>query len=127
MTTRFTELVGCDIPIQLAGMGPICSDELCAAVSEAGGLGMITVAATNPAGLEARLDHIGSLTAKPIGTNFLVPVIDRECLRVAARTARVVDFFWGDPDPELVQIAHAGGALSSWQVGSAQPFRQPRH
>ena len=50
MTTRFTELVGCDVPIQLAGMGPICSDELCAAVSEAGGLGMITVAATTPEG-----------------------------------------------------------------------------
>jgi hypothetical protein len=29
------------------------------------------------------------------------------------------DFFWGDPDPELVEAAHGGGALVSWQVGSA--------
>ena len=50
MKTRFTSLVGCTAPIQLAGMGPVCSDELCAAVSEGGGLGMITVAATPPEG-----------------------------------------------------------------------------
>jgi NAD(P)H-dependent flavin oxidoreductase YrpB (nitropropane dioxygenase family) len=30
----------------------------------------------------------------------------------------VIDFFWGDPDPALVDRAHAGGALASWQVGS---------
>ena len=36
ITTSMTELVGCTVPIQLAGMGPVCSDELCAAVSEAG-------------------------------------------------------------------------------------------
>jgi len=52
--TAFTDLVGCTKPIQLAGMGPVCSDELCAAVSDAGALGMITVAATTPDQLEAR-------------------------------------------------------------------------
>jgi nitronate monooxygenase len=118
MATRFTDLVGCTVPIQLAGMGPVCSDELCAAVSEAGGLGMITVAATTPEALEARLDHIRSLTSKPIGANFLIPITDRDCLRVASRTVRVIDFFWGDPDPQLVELAHGGGAVVSWQVGS---------
>jgi NAD(P)H-dependent flavin oxidoreductase YrpB (nitropropane dioxygenase family) len=119
MRTAFTDLVGCSAPIQLAGMGPVCSDELCAAVSEAGGLGLITVAATTPDALEARLDHIRSLTSKPTGTNFLIPITDRECLRLASSSVRVIDFFWGDPDPELVEIGHGGGALVSWQVGSA--------
>jgi nitronate monooxygenase len=119
ITTPMTELVGCTVPVQLAGMGPVCSDELCAAVSEAGGLGMITVAATPPAALEARLDHIRSLTSRPTGANFLIPVLDRDSLLLAARSVRVIDFFWGDPDPELVEIAHGGGALASWQVGSA--------
>jgi nitronate monooxygenase len=118
MNTTFTDLVGCSAPIQLAGMGPVCSDELCAAVSEAGGLGMITVAATTPDGLEARLDRIASLTSRPVGANFLIPAVDRECLRVASRSLRVVDFFWGDPDPDLVRTARDGGALVSWQVGS---------
>src|SRR5712692_608037 len=119
MRTAFTDLVGCSVPIQLAGMGPVCSDELCAAVSEACGLGLITVAATTPDALEARLDHIRSLTSKPTGTNFLIPITDRECLRLASSSVRVIDFFWGDPDPELVEIGHGGGALVSWQVGSA--------
>ncbi len=120
MSTSFTELIGCTAPIQLAGMGPVCSDELCAAVSEAGGLGQITVAGFPVDVLETRLDHIRSLTSKPTGANFVIPYLDRECLRVVASVARVVDFFWGDPDPELVAIAHQGGALASWQVGSAE-------
>ncbi len=39
MNARFADLIGCAAPIQLAGMGPVCGDELCAAVSQAGGLG----------------------------------------------------------------------------------------
>lgn len=68
MHTRFTDLIGCTAPIQLAGMGPICSDELCAVVSEAGGLGMITVAAIMPELLEASLDHIRSPTGTACGS-----------------------------------------------------------
>jgi NAD(P)H-dependent flavin oxidoreductase YrpB (nitropropane dioxygenase family) len=37
LTTRFTKLVGCTVPIQQAGMGEAASPELAAAVSEAGG------------------------------------------------------------------------------------------
>ncbi len=119
MRTSFTDLIGCSAPIQLAGMGPICTDELCAAVSEAGGLGMITVAAIDAGRLEARLANIRSLTSRPVGANFLIPILDRDCLLLAARTVRVVDFFWGDPDAELVAMAHSGGALACWQIGSA--------
>jgi nitronate monooxygenase len=123
MSTAFTDLVGCTKPIELAGMGPVCTDELCAAVSNAGGLGIITVAATTPQQLEARVDHIRSLTAGPFGANFLIPIVDRDCLRIASKSARVIDFFWGEPDPELVSIGHAGGALVSWQVGSVAEAR----
>ena len=42
LTTRFTELVGCTVPIQQAGMGAAATPELAAAVSNAGGLGMLT-------------------------------------------------------------------------------------
>ena len=41
LNTRFTELVGCSVPIQQAGMGAVAPPELAAAVSEAGGLGML--------------------------------------------------------------------------------------
>ena len=45
-------------------------------------------------------------------------MLDREILAYSAPKARVIDFFWGDPDPELVRVVHEAGALASWQVGS---------
>jgi nitronate monooxygenase len=41
LATRFTELIGCRVPIQQAGMGAASPPELVAAVSEAGALGML--------------------------------------------------------------------------------------
>ena len=41
LSTRFTRLVGCSVPVQQAAMGPVNTVELAAAVSDAGGLGMI--------------------------------------------------------------------------------------
>lgn len=119
METGFTRLVGCTVPLQLAGMGSILSPELAAAVSEAGALGQITFAGIPLDLVEQRLERLQSLTKKPFGVNLLIPYIeDFQVLDFAARRARVIDFFWGDPDPALVERAHAGGALVSWQVGS---------
>jgi NAD(P)H-dependent flavin oxidoreductase YrpB (nitropropane dioxygenase family) len=50
--------------------------------------------------------------------NLLIPYLDREILSMSLSKARVIDFFWGDPDPELVRVVHDAGALASWQVGS---------
>jgi NAD(P)H-dependent flavin oxidoreductase YrpB (nitropropane dioxygenase family) len=58
------------------------------------------------------------MTSKPFGVNFLIPYLDRDVVEVAARRARVIDFFWGDPDIHLVRLVHDAGALASWQVGS---------
>jgi NAD(P)H-dependent flavin oxidoreductase YrpB (nitropropane dioxygenase family) len=54
---------------------------------------------------------------------FLVPFLDLEGVEVAAREARVVEFFYGDPDPDLVRRVHAGSALACWQVGSVAEAR----
>ncbi len=43
LATRFTELVGCSVPIQQAGMGRLANPRLAAAVARAGGLGMVTI------------------------------------------------------------------------------------
>jgi len=70
------------------------------------------------------LDSARQQTTGAIGANFLMPGVDPdligECVAAAARSARVVDFFWGDPDPALVEIVHAAGALACWQVGSRE-------
>ena len=120
LRTTFTELVGVEAPIQMSGMGSVGGPELAAAVSQAGGLGTNTVAGLTPNEVEARVDLIRTQTKKPFALNFLIPVVDTEAVKAAARACRVVDFFWGRPDAELVRIAHAGGALASWQTGSLE-------
>ncbi|HEY5034600.1 MAG TPA: nitronate monooxygenase [Candidatus Dormibacteraeota bacterium] len=118
LETAFTRLVGCTVPIQLAGMGSILSPELAAAVSNTGALGQLTFAGIEVDDAKARLDRLASLTSKPFGINQLIPYLNRDILELSAHKAKVIDFFWGDPDPELVRIVHDAGALASWQVGS---------
>lgn len=126
LATRFTELVGCAVPIQQAGMGAASPPALAAAVSNAGGLGMVGTAragADTALALTALLDEVEALTDKPYGVNFLIapeflPDIDPACFVLAARRARVVEFFWNWPDPTLVEAVHEHGALVNWQVGS---------
>jgi NAD(P)H-dependent flavin oxidoreductase YrpB (nitropropane dioxygenase family) len=113
--TAFTRLVGCRRPIQLA---PVGGAELVAAVCAAGGLGTIATHFPNAAALEAELDALAARALAPCGVNFLMPFLDRACLEVAARKARVVEFFYGAPDAALVREARACGALAAWQVGS---------
>jgi nitronate monooxygenase len=116
LATSFTELVGCTLPIQQAGMGGASTPELAAAVSNAGGLGMLTASAA-----DVQADVTAALAAtagRPIGINFLMPFFDRAVLEAVAPRVRLVDWFWGQPDPVLVGIAHDAGALAGWQVGT---------
>ena len=49
---------------------------------------------------------------------------DHAQIELAASRARLVEFFWVDPDPNLVARVHAGGALAGWQIGSVAEARQ---
>ena len=126
LTTRFTKLVGCEIPIQQAGMGAAAPPELAAAVSEAGGFGMLGTARAglNPATLAILLDRTRTLTNRAFGVNFIIrpgsaaAQSPREFIEQAAKVGRVVEFFYSDPNAEFVRIVHDHGALASWQVGS---------
>ena len=133
ITTRFTELVGCTVPIQQAGMAVASPPALAAAVSEAGALGMLggSRPGLTAITLAALLEQVRLLTDKPFGVGFLVapvylngtstrPPLDLKCIEIAARAARVVEFFYGEPERRFVEMAHAGGALASWQIGSRE-------
>ena len=123
LRTRFTDLVGCSLPLQLAAMPGVGTPELVAAVADAGGLAMIGLPLVPTALVAETLDQLASRSRGAIGMNFLMPFFDREVLDVAATRARVIEFFYGDPDRELVRDARAGGALVSWQVGSPEEAR----
>ncbi len=120
LTTRFTELVGCIVPIQCAGMGT-ASPLLAAEVARAGGLGMLSGVMLSVEQLEATFAELQTNTAGSIGVNFLIPFLEDEAvIDVAAKHSRLVDFFYGEPDAKLVQRVHDGGALAGWQVGSVK-------
>jgi NAD(P)H-dependent flavin oxidoreductase YrpB (nitropropane dioxygenase family) len=124
LTTRFTELVGCSVPIQQAGMASLANPRLAAAVANAGGLGLVSVGGGSPEWIAQVLDEARDLVtagAGAIGANILLPEeMPPATVEAAAKHARVVDFFWGDPDPALVELVHREGALASWQVGSLE-------
>jgi NADH:quinone reductase (non-electrogenic) len=73
LKTRFTELVGIDYPIVQGGMMWVGRAELAAAVSNAGGLGIIT-ALTQPSPDELRreIERCKRLTDKPFGVNLTI-------------------------------------------------------
>src|SRR5437763_15250678 len=109
LTTRFTKLVGCRVPIQQAGMGGVASPELALAVAEAGGLGMLGGVLIPAPVLAEMLDGMRRQTSGVFGVNFLMPFLDRDAVAVAAARARVVEFFYDQPDAGLVEIVHRGG------------------
>jgi NAD(P)H-dependent flavin oxidoreductase YrpB (nitropropane dioxygenase family) len=111
--TRFTDLVGCKLPFQLAALGGVGTIELARAVEQAGGLGMVPGWVSVP---EPRSGNIGK--------GWLIPYLPPlEEVTAAARGLRVAEFFWGEPTFELVQAGHSAGALVSWQTGSAEEAR----
>jgi nitronate monooxygenase len=117
--TSFTELVGCRLPLQLAVMGGgVSGPELAVAVCYAGGLGMISAAHLAP--LSEQIRVMDEHTRAPYGVGFFawdLPARTAD-LDLAIEHARVIDMFWGPPDPGIVGRIHTGGALALWQVGS---------
>lgn len=131
LATRFTKLVGCTVPIQQAGMGEAATPELAAAISEAGGLGMLGTARTradiNLNTFAALLRQTCELTKRPFGVNFIMrpelwrkPFEPLQFIEEAAKTCRVVEFFYSEPERAYVDVVHHHGALAAWQVGSLE-------
>jgi NAD(P)H-dependent flavin oxidoreductase YrpB (nitropropane dioxygenase family) len=119
LTTSFTELVGCRVPIQQAPMGLISPPTLGLAVARAGGVGTISVLPdVAPEDLAAQLDEMVAADAGVLAANFLTEDVNPAAVAVGAARVRVADFFWSTPRAELVAVAHDAGALVNWQVGS---------
>jgi NAD(P)H-dependent flavin oxidoreductase YrpB (nitropropane dioxygenase family) len=123
LSTRFTALVGCAVPIQQAGMGGVAGPRLAAAVAAAGALGMVGSARIPAPVLTGLLERLRQDAAGPVGVNVLMPFLDPACVEAAASRVRLVEFFYADPDPALIRMVHAGGALAAWQVGTEEEAR----
>ena len=118
ITTPLCALLGIEHPILNASMAGTATGELAAAVSEAGGFGMI--GGTNPGGAEWLREQIRiarSLTSRPFGVGFISAFPDtQELARVALdEGVAAINHSFADPTP-FVGDTHAAGAKLFVQV-----------
>ena len=124
LRTRLCDLLGIDVPILGAPMGPeIVGLELAAAVSNAGGLGILSFGGYPPTALRDRIKAVRNLTSRPFGVNVLLGGPHMPLPPAAYVDACIeervplLSFFWGDPSP-YVEKAHRAGIKVCDQVGS---------
>ncbi len=70
--TRITEMLGIEHPIFQGGMAWVANADLAAAVSNAGGLGIIGAGNAPPEWLEKEIKRVKELTDKPFGVNVML-------------------------------------------------------
>jgi enoyl-[acyl-carrier protein] reductase II len=74
LRTPICDLFGIEYPVILAGMGGVSMAPLVAAVSNAGGLGVMGAAALSPDDLRAEIRETKRLTKKPFAVDLLAPL-----------------------------------------------------
>lgn len=122
LKTPLCGLLGIEYPIFNVGFARGAVPELAAAVSNAGGCGVIGVTNFPAAYVQERTQAVRSLTDKPFGANVILAAEETRdetieaCL--AARVPLLV-FFWGDPAPYVAE-AHRRGTKVFIQVGSVE-------
>ena len=122
LRTAVCDLLGCDYPILLAGMGGVSRSELVAAVSEAGGYGYLGMVREPAATITREIEAARALTDRPFGVN-LVPygvdpaLLDAELAACFAAKVHSLCFFW-EVRPDLIRRAHDAGCLVAYQVGT---------
>ncbi|HLW77085.1 MAG TPA: nitronate monooxygenase [Bryobacteraceae bacterium] len=124
LATPFTRLAGVTVPIMQAPIGSCCCPELAAAVSNAGGLGMLALSWNTPQGCERQIRSTQLLTAAPFGVNLVVEWDQMDRLRLCLDAGvKVVSLFWGAPDAYLPSI-HSAGGVAIVQIGSVDEAKQ---
>lgn len=67
---RLQKLLGIDVPIMQSGMGGVAGPDLVAAVSNAGGLGVLAALRLEPDQVRERIREVRALTDRPFGVNI---------------------------------------------------------
>lgn len=112
LSTAFTEFFGVRHPIALAPMGQASGGALAAAVSNAGGLGLVGGGRQDRSWLDHELQIVAGNTAAPWGVGFQSWATDAATVQLAlAYRPRAVMLSFGDPLPFAGLIRSAGAAL----------------
>jgi NAD(P)H-dependent flavin oxidoreductase YrpB (nitropropane dioxygenase family) len=122
--TPVCELFEIDVPILQAGMSKYTTPELVAAVSNAGGLGIIGGMGRTPDELRSEIRQVRELTSRPFGVNHVVCQIDKAAVQMTlAQRVPVLSLAWGR-SAELTYQAHEAGLKVVHMVGSPEEAGQ---
>jgi NAD(P)H-dependent flavin oxidoreductase YrpB (nitropropane dioxygenase family) len=120
LATQLCRTLGIEHPVLSVGFGDGARPELVAAVSDAGGLGVLGLTGAPPDVVAERAEATRALTDRPFGANMILfdgaePTV-HACLDAGIP---LLVFFWDDPAP-YIRPAHEAGALVALQVGSVE-------
>src|SRR5262245_44049496 len=124
LQTKLTRDYGLAFPFVSAGMGFLALPDLVAAVSNAGGLGLLGVAPAPPPGMQAMIQATRSLTSRIFGVDLVIadtafgPSTTDEHIEICiSEGIKVVVFFWNLPSKEWIDKLHGAGARVWIQIG----------
>ncbi len=125
MNTKITELFGIQYPIILSGMSWISVPKMVAAVSNAGGLGLLATGPLSVDETRKAIREIRELTDKPFGANLalMFPGAVENAKVLLEEKVPVINFSLGKGD-WLVKKAHEyGGKVAATVVGARHALR----
>lgn len=112
ITTALTRLFQLRHPIVLGPMGGVAGGALAAAVSNAGGLGLVGGGYGDPHWLRTELALVRSLTAQPWGAGVITWSVGPEIIeQILQAEPHAVMLSFGDPRPHGARIKAAGCKL----------------
>lgn len=110
MKSRITELLGIEYPVFQGGMAWVAEHHLAAAVSEAGGLGIIGAASAPAQVVREEIRKARELTDRPVGVNIMLmnPNAPEVARVVIEEGVRVVTTGAGNPAKFMNEFKEAG-------------------
>lgn len=110
MKTRITELLGIEYPIIQGGMAWVAESHLAAAVSAAGGLGLIGGANAPAEVIRNYIREVKAVTDKPFGVNIMLmsPYADEVAKVIVEEGVKVVTTGAGNPEKYMEMWKAAG-------------------
>lgn len=110
MKTKLTELLNIEYPVIQGGMAWVAEYHLAAAVSNAGGLGLIGAGAAPASFVKEQIEKCKELTDKPFGVNLMLmnPAADEIAEVIAKSGVKVVTTGAGSPAKYMKMWKEAG-------------------
>jgi enoyl-[acyl-carrier protein] reductase II len=115
VTTRITKLLSCDYPVILPGMSWISTVELVAAVSNAGGIGILATGPLSASVVRQSIRDIRDRTDRPfgIGATLVMPGATENAEVAIEEQVPIINVSLGKPDALVPRVHAYGGKVIS--------------